>query len=247
MANLEKAARLKLQDSFDGHVVFLACCGVVFIMIEIRSREKKNVRLSREDISERFSDGYEFLKVNRAEGNGNECATRIEDLQERKLNFKRVLALVRHGIFAKQQTGTGNRRCKFRVHRHVAKWSAPGAFAENRGFLTVGKVANAQRDDAFGKHDARVDCSRNMAGVHVPGVRHKARAAGNFLMSGFCRNEALNLLREFAGIVRIKRSGNRGKTNHNRSVDQMAFEGFPLTLRAFLLSGSKKTVTLSPY
>ncbi len=76
---------------------------------------------------------------------------------------------------------------------------------------------------------------------------HETSATGNFLRRIFRSSETLDLLGKFLRIVGIKRASDCGKAKHNRSENQLAFDGLPLTLRAFLLSGSKNTVTLSPY
>ena len=108
-------------------------------------------------------------------------------------------------------------------------------------------MANAEDDDPFWKHKARENGGDDVPGIDVTGVRDKARGARDFLLRRFCLNEIVNLLGEFARIFRIKLAGNSGSAKHGHSENQLGFEGLPLTLKAFLVSGSKKTVTLSPY
>src|SRR6266481_6345046 len=216
-------------------------------MIEIGGGEKEYTGLGGENLAERFSYADQLVKANGAKSNRNKCEAGIPDLQKRKLDFKGMFALVGDRIFAKQRASERNFCRELDVNCDIAEGSAPRAFRQDGGFLALGEMANSEDDDAFGKCNAFVNRGGNMSRICVARVRHKTRLAGDFLVHGFRTRKILNLFGERARIGGIKRAGDSGKAKHSRSMNQLAFEGLPLTLRAFLLSGSKKTVTLSPY
>src|SRR5579859_209454 len=158
-----------------------------------------------------------------------------------------MFALVRYGIFGEQRAGMGNSSGELRVNECIAEWRTPGAVAENCGFRSVGKMADAKNDDSFRKRDARKYACGHVPGVKVAGMRNQTSAAIDFFAGRLSLKEILNLLRKSPRIVWIELAGYGGSAKHGHSWDQLGFEGLPLTLRAFLVSGSKKTVTLSPY
>src|ERR1700747_1882378 len=108
-------------------------------------------------------------------------------------------------------------------------------------------MANPEDNDTFRERNALVNCRGDMSRIHIAGVGYEAGLTGDFLRYGLRMRETLNLFSECERTVGIKRSGNDWKAKHSGSMNQLAFEGLPLTLRAFFVSGSKKTVTLSPY
>lgn len=245
--DIEESARIEVEDLFDSQMVFSARGGVVLIMIEIGSGEQKHFRRSGKNVAERFADGYQLIKLNGAQCDGNKREARIEYLQKRQLDFQRMFAFMRDRIFAQQRARMGHFRGQFGVDWRIAEWSAPSTCGQDRGFRALGKMAHAQNDDAFRKRYALINGAGDMPRICVACMGHETSAAGDFFRCVFRLSETLNLLRELLRIFGIKRASDCGKAKHNRSGNQLAFEGLPLTLRAFLLSGSKNTVTLSPY
>src|SRR5713101_8899727 len=125
-------------------MVFAAGNGVVFVMIEIGSGEEKHVGFGGENFSQRFADGNERFELNCAESDGNEGEAGIKYLQERKLDFERMLALVSDGVFEEQRTSLRDSCGKIGVDRSIAERSAPSAFTKDCGFCPIRKMSNAE-------------------------------------------------------------------------------------------------------
>src|SRR6476659_5292576 len=98
----------------------------------------------------------------------------------------------------------------------MAKRSPPGAFGYDGPISSMRKMADAENDNSLRQRYARVNCACYVAGITVAGMRDQAGADGQRRRVVFSAHKLLNLSDEFAGIVRIKRTGNSGSTNHNR-------------------------------
>jgi len=61
-------------------------------------------------------------------------------LQERKLDFERMLAVVSDRVFGEERTSLGDMCGEIRIDRSVAERSSPGTLGVDGGFCPVGKM-----------------------------------------------------------------------------------------------------------
>src|ERR1700719_1993143 len=144
-------------------MVFSACNGIVFVVIEIGSGEEQHFRLRGKNAAEGPADRNQLVKRQGANGDGNERESGAQNLQKRKLDLKRVFALVSDRVFGKKRASSRDLHCQFRVYCRVAQWSPPRALAQDGGFRSLGKMPNTQNDDARRKGDTLVNGGRDMA------------------------------------------------------------------------------------
>jgi len=76
-ASVQKAGGIESKDFFDGQRVFATGGGFVFIMIEVGGGEEEDVVVRGKDFGERLPYGGEDVEVERAQGDGHKCESRV--------------------------------------------------------------------------------------------------------------------------------------------------------------------------
>src|SRR3954468_891733 len=115
-----------------------------------------------------------MFKAAGADGDRNEGEVVEKFLKEGKLHFQRMFMLLRVKILAELRHLLQECLRKGGVDANFAKWGAPYSVSHDAQRRTLPGVIWTENDEAPRKFNASVHCARNLAGIHVPGVRHNA-------------------------------------------------------------------------
>src|SRR5581483_3964397 len=104
-------------------------------------------------------------------GDRNETKTRLPYLQERQINFGRMLSTMRVRVLFDQREAFFQRRGKICIDRDIAQRRLPGAMAHDRQRMAQARMVRAENNAERRNLDAPEHGSGDMSRIHVAGMR----------------------------------------------------------------------------